>query len=228
MIASPLTSEVLFRIGPVPITTPVATTWGLMAVLTIGCALATRGLRLDPGPGQATLELLITSVEGQIRETIRVEPRPYLPFLATLFIFIASANLLSLVPGLEPPTAHLETDASLAIIVFFAVHYFGVRARGLGGYLADFAKPTWVMAPLNLISEFTRTFSLMVRLFGNIMSGVFIIAVVLSLVGLFVPIPFMALELLTGLIQAYIFTVLAMVFIGGAVGQTPSPSRNPQ
>jgi len=219
MIASPLTAEVLFRLGPVPITMPVVVTWGLMAVLTLISVLATRKLRLDPGAGQAALELLIFSVQGQIRETLQANPAPYLPFLATLFIFIASANLLSLVPGVEPPTAHLETDAALAIIVFFAVHYFGVRVRGLAGYLADFAKPTWIMLPLNLLSEVTRTFSLMVRLFGNIMSGVFVIGVVLSLVGLLVPIPFMALELLTGLIQAYIFTVLAMVFIGGAVGQ---------
>ena len=226
MIASPLTAEVMFRIGPVPITEPVVVTWGLMAVLTLTCDLATRRLQLEAGRGQAILELLVTSIQAQIRETLRTDPRPYLPFLATLFIFIASANLLSLVPGLEPPTAHLETDAALAVIVFFAVHYFGVRARGLGGYLADFAKPTWVMAPLNLISEFTRTFSLMVRLFGNIMSGVFVIGIVLSLVGLFVPIPFMALDLLTGLIQAYIFAVLAMVFIGGAVEHARPKTRS--
>jgi F-type H+-transporting ATPase subunit a len=229
MIASPLTAKVLFHVGPVPITEPVVVTWGLIAALTMASLMGTRKLRLDPGPGQATLELLISAVQGQIRETLRTDPEPYLPFLATLFVFIASANLLALVPGVEPPTAHLETDAALAIIVFFAVHYFGVRSRGLGGYLADFAKPTWIMLPLNLLSEVTRAFSLMVRLFGNIMSGVFVIGIVLSLVGLFVPIPFMALELLTGLIQAYIFTVLAMVFIGGAVGQqTPSPTRSPQ
>lgn len=228
MIASPLTADVLFLAGPIPITAPVVITWGLMAALTAASLLATRKLRIDPGPVQAALELLISSVQSQARETLRTDPAPYLPFLATLFIFIVSANLLALLPGVEPPTAHLETDAALAIIVFFAVHYFGVRSRGLGGYLADFAKPTWIMLPLNLLSEITRTFSLMIRLFGNIMSGVFIIGVVLSLVGLFVPIPFMALELLTGLIQAYIFTVLAMVFIGGAVGHTPSPTRSPQ
>jgi F-type H+-transporting ATPase subunit a len=222
VIASPLTAQTLFHVGPVPITTPVVVTWALMAGLTLGSALATRRLRLDPGPAQAALELLISSVQGQVRETLRTDPAPYLPFLATMFIFIAAANLLALVPGVEPPTARLETDAALAAIVFFAVHYFGVRARGLGGYLADFAKPTWIMLPLNLLSEVTRTFSLMVRLFGNIMSGVFVIGIVLSLVGLLVPIPFMALELLTGLIQAYIFTVLAMVFIGGAVAQ-PRP-----
>ena len=225
MIGSPFIAEPVFHLGPVPITAPVVVTWGLMAALTAASLLATRHLRVRPGPAQAVAELLVTSVQSQIRETLRADPAPYLPFLATLFIFVASANLVSLIPGLEPPTAHLETDAALALIVFFAVHYYGVRSRGLAGYLADFAKPTWIMLPLNLISEVTRTFSLMIRLFGNIMSGVFVIGIVLSLVGLLVPIPFMALELLTGLIQAYIFTVLAMVFIGGAVGQTPPPAR---
>lgn len=223
MIASPLSAVVAFHLGPVPVTQPVAITWGLMAVLTIGAALATRRLSQDhPGRLQATLELLVTGVQGQIRETLRTDPAPYLPFLGGLFVFVASANLLSLVPGLEPPTAHIETDAALALIVFLSVHWFGIRAQGLRGYLMSFARPTWIMLPLNLVSEVTRSFSLMVRLFGNIMSGVFVIGIVLSLVGLLVPIPFMALDLLTGLIQAYIFTVLAMVFIGGAI----DPSRS--
>jgi F-type H+-transporting ATPase subunit a len=222
VIGSPLAAQVLFHIGPVPISPAVATTWGLIAALTLGSALATRGLRLSPTRGQAALELLVGSMRDQIAETLKTDPAPFLPFLATLFIFITTANILSLIPGLEPPTARVETDAALAVIVFFAVHYFGIRSRGVARYLADLAKPTWIMLPLNLISQLTRTFSLMVRLFGNIMSGVFVIGIVLSLVGLFVPIPFMALDLLTGLIQAYIFTVLAMVFIGGAVGEAPS------
>ena len=226
MIASPLTAEPLFHVGPAPITAPVVITWGLMAALTVGSALATRALRIKPGPVQAVLELLVTAVQSQIRETLRTDPAPYLPFLASLFIFIATANLLSLVPGLEPPTAHLETDAALAAIVFFAVHYFGVRARGLAGYLADFAKPTWIMLPLNLISEVTRTFSLMVRLFGNVMSGVFVIGLVLSLAGLVAPIPLMALDLLTGAVQAYIFAVLAMVFVAGAVAEAAPESQS--
>ncbi len=227
MINSPLTTRIAFHLGPVPVTEPVVTTWGLMATLVLGAALATRRLRDEPGRVQAVLELAVSTIEDQIRETLRADPRPYLPFLATLFVFIAGANLLALVPGLEPPTAHLETDAALAVMVFLAVHVFGVRALGWRGYLAQFARPTWVMLPLNLVSEVTRTFSLMVRLFGNIMSGVFVIGVVLSLVGLFVPIPFMALELLTGLIQAYIFTVLAMVFIGGAVEPARASPRSP-
>ncbi|HWA63222.1 MAG TPA: F0F1 ATP synthase subunit A [Caulobacteraceae bacterium] len=218
---SPLATHVVFHVGPVPITEPVVTTWALMVVLVGASALAAR--RMKAGGG-GLLEWFVVAVEDQIRDTLRTDPAPYLPFLASLFLFIAGANLLSLVPGLEPPTAHIETDAALAAIVFVATHVYGVRARGLGGYLAEFVRPSWILLPLNLLSEITRTFSLMVRLFGNIMSGVFIIGVVLSLVGLFVPIPFMALELLTGLIQAYIFTVLAMVFIGGAV-ESPSSKK---
>ncbi len=123
------------------------------------------------------------------------------------------------IPGVDPPTSHLETDAALGLLVFCAIIFYGIRTRGLIGYLATFAEPTWIMIPLNLIEQITRSFSLIVRLFGNIMSGVFVIGIVLSLAGLLVPIPFMALDLLTGLIQAYIFTVLAMVFIGAAVSE---------
>ncbi|MGB7914503.1 MAG: F0F1 ATP synthase subunit A, partial [Rhodomicrobium sp.] len=125
-------------------------------------------------------------------------------------------NLSGLLPGVEAPTSKLETPAALALIVFFSVHFFGIRARGLRGYLASFAKPKLIMLPLNILSELTRTFSLMLRLFGNIMSGEFIIALIVALAGLFVPIPLMALEILIGIVQAYIFTVLAAVFIGAA------------
>ncbi len=220
MTDSPLTITTLFHIGPVPITTPVATTWGLMAVLVIGGALATRRLTLRPGVVQAALELLVCGIADQIRSIIRTEPTPLMPLVGTLFIFLATANLLGLLPGLEPPTAHLETTAALAAIVFCATHVYGVRRRGLKRYLAGFAQPVWIMLPLNIISEFTRTIALMVRLFGNLMSGVFIGALVLSIAGLFVPIPFMALDILTGLVQAYIFAVLATVFIGAAIGTT--------
>ena len=138
--------------------------------------------------------------------------------LGTLFIFLVVANLSGVLPGVEAPTGKLETPAALALIVFFSVHYFGVRARGFGGYLASFAEPKLMMLPLNILSEVTRTFSLMIRLFGNVMSGEFIIALVVALAGLFVPIPLMVLEILVGLVQAYIFTILATVFIGAAVG----------
>ena len=131
-------------------------------------------------------------------------------------------------PGVEPPTAHLETDAALALIVFLAVIWFGIRvAAALRGYLATFASPNPIMIPLNFIESLTRTFSLLVRLFGNVMSGVFVIGIVLSLAGLLVPIPLMALDLLTGAVQAYIFAVLAMVFIAGAISEgQPGPDTS--
>ncbi len=152
------------------------------------------------------------------------KPGPYRALIGTIFIFILVANWSSLIPGVEAPTAHLETDAAFGAIVFFSTIFYGVRVLGLPGYLATFTRPTWVMIPLNIVEQVTRTFSLIVRLFGNIMSGVFIGAIVLSLAGLFVPIPFMALDVLTGAIQAYIFIVLAMVYIGAALAESRQES----
>jgi len=218
MSPSPLTSTVLFHLGPVAITRPVATTWAIMLFLAAGCRLVTRRLRQRPDGRQAVIEIVVTGMARQIAEVIRKDPRPFLPVLGTLFLFLAVANLSGVLPGVEAPTARLETPAALALIVFFSVHFFGIRARGLRAYVARFAEPRLIMLPLNILSEVTRTFSLMVRLFGNVMSGEFVIALVLALAGLFVPIPLMVLEILVGLVQAYIFTVLASVFIGAAVG----------
>jgi F-type H+-transporting ATPase subunit a len=216
-MGSPLTSAILFHLGPVAITRPVATTWAIMPVLTLCSWFVTRRLALHPSRRQAVLELIVTGMMGQVEAVIRKDARPFLPVLGTLFIFLVAANLSGVLPGVEAPTGKLETPAALALIVFVSVHFFGVRARGPLGYLASFAQPKLIMLPLNIISEATRTFSLMVRLFGNVMSGEFIIALVVALAGLFVPIPLMALEILVGLVQAYIFTVLATVFIGAAV-----------
>ena len=217
MASSPLGSAILFHLGPLSITRPVVTTWAIIAALTLGSWVVTRRLALHPDRRQVTLELIVTGIVGQVEEIIRKDARPFLPILGTLFIFLVAANLCGVLPGLEAPTGKLETPAALALIVFVSVHFFGVRTRGLLGYLASFAKPKLIMLPLNVISEVTRTFSLMVRLFGNVMSGEFIIALIVGLAGLFVPIPLMALEILVGLVQAYIFTVLATVFIGAAV-----------
>ena len=219
MIRSPLATTTLFSIGPVPISETVVVTWAIMVAFAAGGWLATRRLTIAPSRTQTVLELIVAAVEDQIQGTIRVAPAPYVPMIGTLFLFILAANWSSLVPGVEPPTAHIETDAALGLIVFFAILYFGVRARGLPGYLATFAEPSIVMIPLNVVETFTRTFSMIVRLFGNIMSAVFIIGIILSLAGLLVPIPLMALDLLVGAIQAYIFAVLAIVFIGSGVSE---------
>ncbi|MGY9050309.1 hypothetical protein P775_10655 [Puniceibacterium antarcticum] len=224
---SPLSSIILFQIGPVPITQAVLITWGIMAVLVIGSALLTRHLALVPDKRQAMIELIVTTMDTQIRETTGTEPAPYRSFIGTLFLFILVANWSSLIPGLEPPTSKLETDAALAVLVFVSVVWFGVRGAGVGGYLRSFAAPNVAMIPLNMLESITRVFSMFVRLFGNVMSGVFVIGIVASLAGLLVPIPLMALDLLTGLVQAYIFAVLAMVFISATVedGQPdPAPS----
>lgn len=219
MNESPLSLPVAFHLGPVAITTPVATTWAIMVFLAGGGWLATRRLSLHPSSWQAALELVVETIESQISDTMRVDPAPFLPLIGTLFLYIFTANWSSLIPGVEPPTAHLETDAGLALIVFVATWYFGIRVRGLGGFLSTFTEPTIVMLPLNMVESVTRTFSLVVRLFGNVMSGVFVIGIVLSLVGLLVPVPLMALDLLTGAVQAYIFSVLAMVFIAGGINE---------
>lgn len=225
-MTSPLSVTILFKLGPVPITMPVVVTWWIMALLVLGSIAATRRLSLTPSRFQAVLETIVEAVDSQIKDTMRVKPDHYRALIGTLFLYILLANWSSLVPGVEPPTAHVETDAAMAILVFFAAIYFGVRVRGLAGYLKTFAQPSFVMIPLNVAEAFTRAFSMTVRLFGNVMSGVFIIGVVLSLAGLFVPIPLMALDLLTGAIQAYIFTILSMVFIASAIeGNTESPTE---
>ncbi len=223
MQASPLSSTVVFHLGPVAVTRPVVTTWAIMLVVTIVCAMATHRLGSRPSRRQLVFEAIVTGVVAQVEDVMRKDARPFLPLLGTLFIFLVVANLSGVLPGVEAPTSKIETPAALALIVFGAVHYYGVRTHGPFGYLASFARPKLIMLPLNLVSEVTRTFSLMVRLFGNVMSGEFTIALVLGLAGLFVPIPLMALEILVGIVQAYIFTILATVFIGAAVGTAEQP-----
>ena len=217
--SSPLESALLFELGPMRVSTAVAVTWLLMLVLATGSWLLTRRLSLRPTAMQSLLELLVETLDGQIRDTMQSSPERYRALIGSLFIFILAANWSSLIPGVEPPTAVLETDTALALVVLAASIGYGIAVKGLGGYLRPFAEPSWVMIPLNIVEQLTRTFSLIVRLFGNIMSGVFVIGIALSLAGLLVPIPFMALDLLTGAIQAYIFSVLAMVFIGAAVAR---------
>jgi len=220
---TPLIAQHAFAIGPVGITWPVVTTWGVMAGLGGLAFVMHSRLRLRPGPVQAVLELLVTTLDGEIRATIPGNPGRFRVLIGTLLLFVLCANWSSLIPGVEPPTAHLETDAALAAIVFVSGLYWGIHEQGLGGWLRSFAQPSWVMIPLNLVEQITRHFSLMVRLFGNVMSGVFVIGIVLSLAGLLVPIPLMALDMLTGAVQAYIFATLALVFIGSAVSGHDAP-----
>ena len=226
---SPLALEPLFQVGPVPVTEPVAVSWAVIGLLAGASLLATRRLALVPSRTQALLELVVSTIDSQIHDTMLRDPAPFRALIGSIFLFTLLSNWSSLIPGVEPPTAHIETDAAMALIVFVATVAWGVRSRGLRGYLATYAEPTWVMIPLNVVEQFTRTFSLIVRLFGNVMSGVFVIGIILTLAGLLVPIPLMALDLLTGAVQAYIFAVLATVFIGAAVGERrrPNPPEKP-
>lgn len=218
METSPLAVDILYYVGPVPIGRSVITTWVIMAVLTTICWLGLRKASIHARALQTALEIIVEAISKQVGEIIRHDTERYIPVLATLFIFLVCANLSAAVPGLKPPTGHLETPAALAATVFFSVHYFGIRSRGIVDYIRRYAKPNLLMLPLNALSEITRTFSLMVRLFGNMMSHELVIAIIVFLAGLLLPIPFMLLGILIGLIQAYIFTVLAAVFIGAAVG----------
>lgn len=218
MSHSPLEAGILFHIGIVPISRTVVTTWGLMAVLAIGSWIATRGFRIIPGSWQAIIETVVVGIGDQIAALLNRDAGPFLPLLGTLFIFLVVANLCGIVPGVRAPTASIETPAALSAVVFFSVHYYGIRVQGFGAYLKNYLKPNPVMLPFNILSELTRSFSLAMRLFGNIMSEELVVAIVLALAGLLVPIPFMAFGILVGLVQAYIFSVLAAVYIGGGIG----------
>jgi len=221
METNPLAPDILFSIGPVPISRAVVTTWVIMALLTSVSWFGVRRAQVHAGALQAALEIVVETLEKQIREIIRRDPWPYLPLLGTLFLFLVTANLSAVIPGSKPPTGHIETPAALAAIVFLSVHIFGIRSLGGVDYIRRYIKPNPLLLPLNVLAEITRTFSLMVRLFGNIMSHEFVLAIVVFLAGLLLPIPFMLLGIMIGIIQAYIFTVLAAVFIGAAVsGET--------
>lgn len=195
-------------------------TWAVMALMIGGVWVATRHLTSssDVPRDQNALEVVIDYIGGQIREISGGDrPEPYLPFIGTVFLFIAVANLLTILPGYVAPTASLSTTAALAIAVFLAVPVFGVARQGWRGYLRHYIEPNPIMLPFNVIGDLSRTLALAVRLFGNIMSGTKIVAVLVGIVPLVFPIVFRALGLLTGLIQAYIFAVLAMVYIASAM-----------
>jgi F-type H+-transporting ATPase subunit a len=218
METSPLLPDILFHIGPVPISRAVVTTWALMLALGTFLSVALRNPTHNAGPVQAALEVVVLAIVKQLRDILGSDPWPFLPLLGSLFLFLSLANFTAVVPGAKPPTGHIETPAALALIVFFSVHFYGVKVRGGGQYLRHYLEPNPFLLPLNVLSELTRIFSLMIRLFGNMMSHEFVIAIVVFLAGLLVPIPFLLLGILIGIIQAYIFTVLATVYIAAAVG----------
>jgi F-type H+-transporting ATPase subunit a len=210
--------NVLWEWGAFRLNETMAVTWGLMLVMVLVSALVTRRLSVRPETSrrQLALEIVVRAIRGQIREAVQDDPDPYLPFVGTLFLFIALSSLVGAFPGVTAPTASLSTAAALALIVFVAVPVFGIARQGLAGYLRHYVRPSPFMLPFHLISELSRTLALAVRLFGNIMSGTLIVAILVSVVPFFVPVVLEAFGLLIGFIQAYVFAVLSLVYIASA------------
>jgi F-type H+-transporting ATPase subunit a len=207
----------VFHVGPVGITTPVITTWGIMLLLVALSWATTRNLRQDPGPVQVVLEGLIGAMDRAISEVLPKTSAQVLPFIGTLWIFVVVANLVGIIPGLHSPTGVLSTTAALAVLVFFSVHWFGIRSEGLRAYLKHYLAPSPIMLPFHLMSEVTRTLALAIRLFGNIMSLEMAALLLLLVAGFLVPVPLLILHVVEALIQAYIFGMLALIYIASAI-----------
>lgn len=209
---------VFWEAGEFSLNATIVFTWGVMAALALGSWLVTRNLHTAERipRWQNLLEILVDGVRDQIAEISQQKPDRYLPFVGTLFLFILVSNILAVVPGFQPPTASLSTTAALAGCVFLAVPVFGIAEKGVAGYLRHYVQPTPLMLPFNIMGELSRTLALAVRLFGNMMSGTKIVAILLAVTPLFFPVVMQALGLLTGVIQAYIFAVLTVVYIASA------------
>ncbi len=224
---------VFWRHGFIKVNGTLVYTWALMLVLAVGSKLVTRKLSAhqERSRWQNLLEMIVIAIGKQIEEIGLRDAGKYLGFLGTLFLFIAAANLGTVIPGYEPPTGSLSTTAALALCVFIAVPFYGIADRGLGGYLKSYLEPTPIMLPLNIISELSRTLAMAVRLFGNMMSGTMIIAILLTITPFLFPIVMTALGLLTGMVQAYIFSILSAVYIAAATrpaGPEPIPTPIPR
>ncbi len=209
---------VFWQYGFVSLNATIVTTWALMLAMTVGAMLITRQLATEGRVSrwQGFLEIVVTTIQKQIEEVGLRRPKKYIGYIGTLFLFIAVSNLCSIIPYYEPPTGSLSTTSALALSVFVAVPLFGIEKQGLSRYLRSYVKPTFIMLPFNIISEVSRTFALAIRLFGNIMSGTMIVGILLTITPFIFPIFMDLLGLLTGMVQAYIFSILATVYIAAA------------
>jgi len=209
---------IFFQWGIININETIITTWIVMALMISLAWITTRNLLVLPpiSRRQNLLETIISTMRSQIREISQMDPDRFLPFSGTLFLFISIANLLDIVPVYRTPTSSLSTTAALAICVFFAVPIYGMAQLGIADYLKHYIRPTILMLPFNIIGELSRTLALAVRLFGNMMSETLLVAIFISIVPLFLPVPLQLLGLLIGQVQAYIFAVLATVYIASA------------
>ena len=211
-----LTTE-LFHVGPVLISETVVTTWGLMLLLFLISWLSTRRLKLEPGPWQVALEGIVGAIQDAIHAVLPEYSLHILPFVASLWIFLVLANLIGIIPGLHGPTGDLSTTAALAVLVFLSVHWYGIRIHGLKQYLRHYIEPNPILLPFHIVSEVSRTVALAVRLFGNMFSLEMAALLVLLVAGFLVPVPVLLLHIVEALVQAYIFGMLALIYIAGGI-----------
>jgi len=218
---------IIFEWNGIHLNATIIFTWVVMAILFFISWMATKNLTIGPkiSRWQNFLEVIIGYIRQQVKEITQQNPDPFIPFLGSLFMFISLSGLLTIIPGFQPPTGSLSTTSALAICVFFAIPIFGIAKKGARAYFKHYLEPSIFMAPFNIIGDFSRTLALAVRLFGNVMSGTLIVAVLLIITPLFVPIVMQVLGLLIGQIQAYIFTVLATVYIASATRVESKPEQ---
>jgi F-type H+-transporting ATPase subunit a len=223
--------QIFWQHGFIKLNGTIVTTWAMMILMAIGAKLVTRKLATEGNISrwQGSLEIIITGIEKQIQDVGLHHPERDIAVLGTLFLFVATCSICIVIPGFSPPTGSLSTTAALALCVFIAVPLYGIREQGLGGYLKTYTEPTFIMLPFNIISELSRTLALAVRLFGNMMSGAMIIAILLTITPFIFPIFMTVLGLLTGMVQAYIFFILATVYIAAATqNNKPNPEPAPK
>lgn len=209
--------ELSFTLGPVTIGISIITTWGIMLVITMLAWLSTRRLEMLPGSLQTLVEGIVAAIDEAISAVAPEHGRQIMPFIASLWLFLIIANLVGLIPGLHSPTRDLSVTSALAVLVFFSVHWFGIKSLGLKNYLHHYLTPSPVLLPFHIISEFTRTLALAIRLFGNMMSLEMAAMLILLVAGFLAPIPILMLHIIEALVQAYIFGMLALIYLAGAM-----------
>jgi F-type H+-transporting ATPase subunit a len=212
-----LAIEEIWRLGPIVVTATVTTTWVVMALIGAVAWLTTRRLALDPGPLQTAVEGIVVTIEEAIAEVAPSHARALLPFIGTLWIYLVVANLTGLIPDMHSPTGDLSATAALALLVFLSTHWYGIRIEGPRSYFKHYLAPSPILLPFHVISEVTRTVALAVRLFGNMMSLEMAALLVLLVAGFLVPVPILMLHVIEALVQAYIFGMLALIYVSGGI-----------